>query len=477
MASDIFISYAREDEPTAIHLRDVLVAQGWDVWRDKEGILTGTSWEKAIEDALNAAKCVIVVWSRAALTSHFVRDEASVARNANKLVPVQIENLDIPLGFRGIQTANLVGWQGDTQDPEFRKLIRALTERVGVHPTQGSAAATAPAPEPPRAPRAPASAVRPAPFDAARVKAWLRSPALLLALAALVLLGVGYALGRQQPHAESEAAHDALEQGLRYMLDGKYADAEPMLERASNAGSGAAGYYLGRMYRDGLGVKSDDAKALDFAQRGAYRGNPLAENLLGNLLLAGRGTKQDDEKALGWYLRAADHGNPWAAHNAGYMLESGRGLKSPDITRAITYYLRAIDDGVPPAGNALANLYRNGKGVAADVNQAFRWYRWAAERGDPNAEVSLGNMYATGQGAAHDDVRAFELYRRAAEQNNAMGLNNVGYFYEFGRAVPMNLNEAAVWYQRAAQLGDRTAPANLGRVQEKLRNVQPAPRR
>jgi hypothetical protein len=65
MASDIFISYAREDEPTAIHLRDVLVVQGWDVWRDKEGILTGTSWEKAIEDALNAAKCVIVVWSRA----------------------------------------------------------------------------------------------------------------------------------------------------------------------------------------------------------------------------------------------------------------------------------------------------------------------------------------------------------------------------------------------------------------------------
>jgi len=473
MASDIFISYAREDESTAIHLREVLLAQGWDVWRDKEGILTGTSWEKAIEDSLNAAKCVIVVWSRAALTSHFVRDEASVARNANKLVPVQIEDLDIPLGFRGIQTANLVGWKGDTQDPEFRKLIRALTERVGVHAAPSTIAA--PTPEPPRPPLT-TTAPRAIAFDVARVKVWLRSPPLLFALAALVLLGVGYALGRQQPHLESESAHEALEQGLRYMLDGKYADAEPMLERASNAGSGAAGYYLGRMYRDGLGVKSDDAKALDFAQRGAYRGNPLAENLLGNLVLAGRGTKQDDEKALGWYLRAADHGNPWAAHNAGFMLESGRGLKSPDVTRAITYYLRAIDDGVPPAGNALGNLYRNGKGVAPDVNQAFRWYRWAAERGDANAQVSLGTMYATGQGAPHDDARAFELYRRAAEQNNAMGMNNVGYFYEFGRAVAMNLNEAAAWYQRAVQNGDRTAPGNLGRVQEKLRNAQPVRR-
>ena len=468
MASDIFISYAREDEPTAIHLRDVLVAQGWDVWRDKEGILTGTSWEKAIEDALNAAKCVIVVWSRAALTSHFVRDEASVARNANKLVPVQIENLDIPLGFRGIQTANLVGWKGDTEDPEFRKLIRALAERVGVHRTPAPAG---PVPIPPPASVTPTPA-RPRVPDAAleRIKAWLRTPAIVFALAGAVLLGAGYGIGRLQPLAgESESAHEALEQGLRLMLDGKYADAEPMLERAVGKGSGAAGYYLARMFRDGLGVKNDDAKALEFAQRGAWRGNALAENLVGNLLSAGRGGKQDDAQALGWYFRAADHGNSWGALNAGFMLENGRGVKQADVARAIEYYRRAIDDNIAPAGNALGNLYRNGKGVPQDIGRAFGWYKWAADRGDANAQVSLGYMYANGQGAPRDDARAFELYRRAADQNSAVGINNVGYFYEFGRAVPMNLNEAAAWYQRAIQLGDKTAPGNLGRVQEKLR--------
>jgi len=476
MASDIFISYAREDEPTAIHLRDVLVAQGWDVWRDKEGILTGTSWEKAIEDALNAAKIVIVVWSRAALTSHFVRDEASVARNANKLVPVQIENLDIPLGFRGIQTANLVGWSGDVDDAEFRKLIRALTERVGTHVAPATTLPV-PTPAPSRVARVPSGPRAPNPI-VERAKLWLRNPAVVLAIAALVLLGAGYGLGRLAPAAsESEKAHEALEQGLRLMFDGKYADAEPMLERAASAGSGAAGYYLGRMYRDGLGVKADDAKAFEFAERGAWRGNPLAENLLGTLLQAGRGTKQDDAQALGWYLRAADHGNPWGAYNAGWMLENGRGVKAPDPPRAISYYLRAIDDGIAMAGNALGNLYRSGKGVPQNQDQAFRWFRWAADRGDANAQVSLGTMYASGQGAPRDDVRAFELFRRAADQSNAMAINNVGYFYEFGRAVPLNLNEAATWYQRAVQLGERTAQGNLGRVQEKLRNAgQPARR-
>jgi TPR repeat protein len=459
MAADIFISYAREDEGTAIHLRDVLAGQGWDVWRDKEGILTGTSWEKAIEDALNAAKCVIVVWSRAALSSHFVRDEASVARNANKLVPVQIEAVDIPLGFRGIQTANLVGWKGDVEDPEFRKLVRALTERVGAHPPASGTAA------PPHEP-----ATRMPWLGAARVKQWLTSKPALFGLAAAFLFGAGYLLGREQARAtESDAAHEALAQGIRHFLDGKHADAAEQLERALSAGSGGAGYYLSRMFRDGLGLKQDDGKALSYAQKGAARGNVQSETMMGWLLYNAKNITRDEARAFGWYLRAADHGDPWAAYDAGLMYESGYAGKPGDLSKAVDYYRRAADLGVAPAGNALGNLYASGRGVRQDAAKAFQWYRWAADKGDANAQVSLGYMYANGQATARDDARAFELYKRAADQNNASGVNNVGYFHEFGRAVPLNLNEAAAWYERAVRLGDKNASGNLGRVQEKLR--------
>jgi TPR repeat protein len=467
MAADIFISYAREDEGTAIHLRDVLAGQGWDVWRDKEGILTGTSWEKAIEDALDAAKCVIVVWSRAALSSHFVRDEASVARNANKLVPVQIETVDIPLGFRGIQTANLVGWKGDVEDAEFRKLIRALAERVGANPS--ATGTTAPPPHP--------LATRMSSLGAARVGQWLTSKPALFGLAAAFLFGAGYLLGREQARAtESEAAHEALAQGIRHFLDGKHADAAEQLERALSAGSGGAGYYLSRMFRDGLGLKQDDSKALSYAQKGAARGNVQSETMMGWLLYNAKNITKDEVRAFGWYLRAADHGDPWAAYDAGLMYESGYAGKPGDLAKAVDYYRRAADLGVAPAGNALGNLYASGRGVRQDAAKAFQWYRWAADKGDANAQVSLGYMYANGQATARDDAKAFELYKRAADQNNASGVNNVGYFHEFGRAVPLNLNEAAVWYERAVRLGDKNASGNLGRVQEKLRSGGPARR-
>jgi TPR repeat protein len=471
--ADIFISYSREDEPTAIHLRDVLAGQGWDVWRDKEGILTGTSWEKSIEDALNAAKCVIVVWSRSALGSHFVRDEASVARNAGKLVPVQIDNAEIPLGFRGIQTANLVGWKGDLAHPEFRKLVRALEERVGAN-----RGAPVPPPKPPPRPWRERLGLDKLP-DAASVLRALSKPGYLVAIAAvagLVLLLAGFGIGRLTSTSGGEPAHDALEQGLKNFFDGKYVEAETSLRTAANAGSGIASYYLARMYRDGLGVKNDDKKALEWAQRGAARGSAQAQNLTGLLLDAGRGAPRNGEAALAWYLKAADQGMSWAAFNAGNSVEAGRGGKAPDPTKAYEYYRRAADDQNAAAGNAIGNLYLNGRGVPPDLSRAIQWYKWSAERGNPDAELELGFLYANARGLERDDGKALELYRRAAEQGSAGATNNLGYMYEYGRGVPLDLNAAAAYYRRAADLGDKTAISNLGRVQEKLRTSTPTKR-
>jgi TPR repeat protein len=449
--ADIFISYARDDESTAQHLRDVLASQGWDVWRDKEGIVTGTAWGASIEQALHNAKCVVVLWSTHALASHFVRDEAEVGRNENKLVPVQISNVELPIGFRGIQTANLVDWTGDVDDPEYRKLVRAIQDRLGT----GQAAGGGPAPAQPWWRRGLALAgtlVRHRRFPYVAAGA---------GVVILALWGVSRLWGGGDPH-------DALEQGLKNYLDQRYVEAESQLHAAANKGSGLAAHYLAQMYMNGKGVKQDDAKGMEWALVGAKLGNLQAQNDVGFLFGMGRGTKKDEEQALRWYTVAADQGNAIAAYNVGVSYANGRGARA-DPQKAVDYYRRGSELGYAPAANALGDMYRFGRGVGLDINRAAQWYRIAADMGDASASNNLGYFYATGQGVQPDDRRAVELYRHAADLNDASALNNLGYMYEVGRGVPVDLNLALSLYKRAADLGERTAVSNLSRVQERLR--------
>ncbi|MFV1981589.1 MAG: toll/interleukin-1 receptor domain-containing protein, partial [Rhodothermia bacterium] len=96
---DVFISYAREDSNTAGKLSDALELEGLSVWWDRE-IPPGKTFDEVITEQLAQSKCVIVLWSNASVSSNWVLDEVSEARSQNKLVPVLIDDVQIPMGFR-----------------------------------------------------------------------------------------------------------------------------------------------------------------------------------------------------------------------------------------------------------------------------------------------------------------------------------------------------------------------------------------
>jgi hypothetical protein len=127
--NDIFISYAREDRERVAPLAQALAAQGWLVWWDPE-IPFGKRFGQAIEEALTTARCVIVVWSNRSVRSHWVIDEASYGRDHDILVPVLIDRVSPPLGFRQIQTAELIEWNGRTTFPEFKKLLKNISSII-----------------------------------------------------------------------------------------------------------------------------------------------------------------------------------------------------------------------------------------------------------------------------------------------------------------------------------------------------------
>jgi hypothetical protein len=152
---DIFISYASEDRERARTLALALEARGWSVWWDRE-IPLGRSYDEVIEQALADARCMLVLWSTAAVASEWVRSEASEGKRRNILVPVFIEDVDAPLAFRLLNGARLEHWETDQPHAEFERLSQRVGELLAVPPGVGvSRAPATPAPgavvaEPPR---------------------------------------------------------------------------------------------------------------------------------------------------------------------------------------------------------------------------------------------------------------------------------------------------------------------------------------
>jgi hypothetical protein len=128
--SDIFLSYASSDRARVAPLVQALEAQGLQLWWDRD-IDYGQSFHKMIEQALTAAPCVIVVWTRESVQSEWVLNEASEARRRDCLVPVLLDPVAPPLEFRHLQAADLSNWKGDSADPEFTRLRKCLVVLLG----------------------------------------------------------------------------------------------------------------------------------------------------------------------------------------------------------------------------------------------------------------------------------------------------------------------------------------------------------
>jgi hypothetical protein len=133
--ADIFISYAREDRPWVEGLAKALVSEGYTVWWDWD-LLVGKRYRETIENELSTAKAAVVVWSESSVHSDFVRDEAEDAQQRNILVPVLKEQVRPPAGFRQLQTAELIGWNGDVTNEDFRRMMRGIEHMTGHMPAQ-----------------------------------------------------------------------------------------------------------------------------------------------------------------------------------------------------------------------------------------------------------------------------------------------------------------------------------------------------
>lgn len=131
--ADIFLSYNREDQPAAEQFRSALEADGLSVWWDQH-LRSGETYDEVTENALRTAKAVIVLWTPRSVVSRWVRAEATLADRNGTLLPVMIEECERPIMFELVQTADLMHWDGDRQDPAWLRFVGDVQKFVGVEP-------------------------------------------------------------------------------------------------------------------------------------------------------------------------------------------------------------------------------------------------------------------------------------------------------------------------------------------------------
>jgi len=137
-APSVFISYSQEDRQLCEALAQILANNGVSTWWDNH-ILPGQEFSDQIESHLSEASCVVVLWSRRAAQSEWVRVESDAAAARGILIPVRLDDTPLPLRFRLLHTICIVGNDGNLDATQVQRLISAIVTNDGVGTDHASA--------------------------------------------------------------------------------------------------------------------------------------------------------------------------------------------------------------------------------------------------------------------------------------------------------------------------------------------------
>jgi TolB-like protein/tetratricopeptide (TPR) repeat protein len=126
---DVFVSYARSDKALVAPMVAALEKQGWSVWWDP-AIAPGQEFDRQIAAELQSAAAVLVVWTRQSVDSRWVRGEARDAADRGILVPVRLGNVQLPIDFRALHTANLSEAADPADSASFEEVVRAIATLI-----------------------------------------------------------------------------------------------------------------------------------------------------------------------------------------------------------------------------------------------------------------------------------------------------------------------------------------------------------
>ena len=244
----------------------------------------------------------------------------------------------------------------------------------------------------------------------------------------------------------------------------KAVETATLMEEMTGYGIGLANAILADINYLGLNGDPNLAEAVYQAGQAMEKGDPFGTYLYAKFLYRGIGIKQDEARAVDMaysvlpkILTQAYTDDPLNQYALGWMYFNGVGVPQ-NQKEAFSLYQKAAAEAYPAAQYNVGIAYLSGEGVDQDYALAKKWIEKYAGQGFGRAQNDLGWMYENGLGFERDINKAVNWYKQAAEKGITLAQLNLGIIYEQGRdGIKKNLNAARRWYQLAANQGNPTA--------------------
>lgn len=458
---DVFISYKREERERCAEIYERLKALKLEVWFDAR-LEPGTRFDDEIEQAIRAARAVLVLWSPAAARSEWIRNEATVGKSRNVLSSAFIQPVELPIAFLSTQTEDLSQPHFRDDSPGWLSTLRRLGGLVG-RPGLDAYAQLLATPDAEGFKRWATQW----PQDPLAPEAWRRAEE-------LEVQATRARLQQQREGARADVSPHSVQRASASAKVVESGGAASLLQRltpwhwaALVAGLGLLVWLLipaAPVVRP-VGVPPTTAGPLGEAAPSAQPLSPAAPELAASPVQVLVPKPPADADTLAAARRAihAISQRDWGVLGAEELIGKATRVAPFEAIQTLA------GQGDAGAQTLLAFATESGlNGRERNVEEALRLYQSAARQGHANAQANLGWKYSSGVGTlARNDAEAVRLFRLSAEQSNPLGQANLAAMTEAGRGgLQKDEAEAARLYKLAAAQGSALAQANLGHMYE-----------
>ena len=253
-----------------------------------------------------------------------------------------------------------------------------------------------------------------------------------------------------------------------------------LFQQEAEKGNALAMFNMGRMFTDGLDVKSDSSKAHEWYKktlntfRKVENKKPwkYTEYRIGKMYSQGLGTEEDYDKASYWFALSAEERYKFAEYSLGGLYYRGQGVEK-SYESAFDLYLKSAKQGFLYADFEVAKMYRDGIGTDKNEIESNKYFRSAfigfekleKQSHDDKIQYRLGWMLQNGIGTEKDIKRAKGYYEKSAKLGNTFAC------YSFAKlilseenATREEINKAVEYLKEASENGNQFAQYSLGKI-------------